>query len=144
MQEPDVPSEPSEEPERKESVRSDVTSITKAPNREEKRGEEDRMKCVEVMAEDTNPVGYMLPPPRENHDAKTKEWDETQKQKGWQVFGSGEVDRNDTQQNEERTAPRASSPKRRKKMRTQSNGEGTPVSECSRTRNVPPAKNKQK
>ena len=64
MQEPDVPSEPSEEPERKKSVRSDVTSITKAPNREEKRGDEDPMECVEVLADDTNPAGDMLPPHR--------------------------------------------------------------------------------
>ena len=143
MQEPDVPSEPSEEPERKKSVRSDVTSITKAPNREEKRGEEDPMECVEVMADDTNPARDMLPPPQENQDVKMKEWDEMQKERGWQALGSGEVNRDGTQQNEERTALPASSPKRRKKMRTKSNGEQTPVRECSRTRNVPTAKNKQ-
>jgi len=119
MQEPDVPSEPSEEPERKKSVRSDVTSITKAPNREEKRGEEDPMECVEVMADDTNPAGDMLIPAQKNQDAK-KEWDETHKERGWQDLGSGEVDRDGTQQNEERTAPPASSPKR-KKMRTENN-----------------------
>jgi hypothetical protein len=112
MQEPDVPSEPSEEPERKESVRSDVTSITKAPNREEKRDEEDPMECVEVMAEDTNPAGNMLPPPRKNQDAKTKEWDETQKKRGWQVLGSGEVYRDGIQQNPARPA---SSPKEERK-----------------------------
>jgi len=143
MQEPDVPSEPSEEPERKKSVQSDVTSITKAPNREEKRGEEDPMECVEVMADDTNPARDMLPPPQENQDVKMKEWDEMQKERGWQALGSGEVNRDGTQQNEERTALPASSPKRRKKMRTKSNGEQTPVRECSRTRNVPTAKNKQ-
>jgi hypothetical protein len=82
MQEPEVPSEPSEEPERKELVRSDVTSITKVPNREEKRGEEDPMECVEVTADDTNTAGDVLPPPQENQDAKTKTWDETQKERG--------------------------------------------------------------
>jgi hypothetical protein len=101
MQEPDVPSEPSEDPERKESFRSDVTSIKKAPNCEEKRGEDDPMECVEVMADDTIPAGDMLPPPRENQDAKTKEWDETQKKRGWQALGSEELDRDGTQQNEE-------------------------------------------
>jgi hypothetical protein len=89
IQEPDVLWEPSKEQERKESIRSDVTSTTKAPNREEKRGEEDPMQCVEVMAEHTNPAGDMLPPPQENHDAKTKEWDETQKERRWQAVGSG-------------------------------------------------------
>jgi len=138
MQEPNVPSEPSEESARKESVRSDVTSITKAANREEKRGEEDPMECVEVKPDGTNPAGDMLPPPQENQDAKTREWDETQKERGWQALRSGEVDRDGTQQNEERTARPASSPKRRKKMRTESSGERTPVRERSRTRNVPP------
>jgi len=47
------------------------------------------MECVEVMAEHTNPAGDMLPPPQENHDAKTKEWDETQKERRWQALGSG-------------------------------------------------------
>jgi hypothetical protein len=38
------------------------------------------------------------------------------------------VDRDGTPQNEERTAPPASSPKKRKNMRTESNGERTPYS----------------
>jgi hypothetical protein len=47
-QEPDVPSEPSEEPERKESVRSGVKM--KAPKHEEKRSEEDPTEGAVVMA----------------------------------------------------------------------------------------------
>jgi hypothetical protein len=57
------------------------------------------------MAENTKLAGDLLPHPKENQDAKTKEWDETQKERGWRVFGSWEVDRDDTQQKEERTAP---------------------------------------
>jgi hypothetical protein len=133
-QEPDVRSEPSEEPERKELIRSDVQSITKAPNSEEKRSEEDPMECGEVMEDDTNTTVVIPQPPPENKEAK--EWDETQKEGEWQTLGNEEKDRDGTKQNE-RTTPPTGSPKKRKKMKTENNGERKTVRERSVTRNIP-------